>query len=125
WSPVIRGTKFKTIATVAETDYGSDIRLTVQLREQLIDGGWHAVARAGRWDSESDAVSEICAPGADPVDGVLFVTYDHLALYDCATRSRAYDIRSSPQAGGLSLPKITGRLMRYLRGKKGKPLPAF
>jgi hypothetical protein len=123
-SPKVEGTKFKTIATLAGTSYQSDIRLMVHVRQELREAGWNAVPRSGRWDTERKAVAEICAPGSEePIDGVLFVTYNHLVLYDCQTGIKAYDVRSSPQAGGLTLADITQRLMRYLRGEIKKPLP--
>jgi hypothetical protein len=124
WSPNIRGTSFRTIATVAGTDYGADIRLEVDLRRQLSDAGWRAVPRSGRWDSVQSAVSDICRPATDErVDGVLFVSYDHLVLYECQSEQKAYDIRISPKAGSVSFPDIAKRLMRYLRGKSQAPLP--
>ena len=117
-NPNIPGSRFKTIATLSGTDNGSDIRLTMQLRSELNEKGWRAVPRSGRWDNIAEAVSQICAPGADePVDGVLLVTYNHLALYDCQTIKAAFEIQSSPEGGGMGLPDMKKRLLQYLSGK--------
>jgi hypothetical protein len=120
-NPSVSGSHFKTIATVAGSSTGSDMRLMVKLRQQLKDGGWSAEARPGRWDSAAEMVSHICSPGADnPVDGVLLVTYERLTLYDCQTLKAAYDIQGSPMAGGMGLDEMTKHLIRYLQGKAGK-----
>ena len=120
-NPNVPGTHYKSIATLAGTNAGSDIRLMVKLRQTLKDGGWKAEPRSGRWDSAADAVNHVCSPGADnPVDGVLIVTYDRLTLYDCQTLKASYDIQSSPMAGGMGLDEMTKHLIRYLQGKNTK-----
>lgn len=120
-NPNVPGTKFKTIATLSANDAGTAIRLMVQVREKLKTAGYDAESRSGRWDNAADAVNQICAPGVDvPVDGVLIVSFDRLTLYDCQTVKPAYDIQSSPMAGGMGLDQMTKRLINYLQGK-GKP----
>lgn len=121
WNPTVPGTRYKTIATIAGTAAKASIRLMVQLREQLKQGGWNPVARSGRWDNAAEAVSGICAPGAEePVDGVLIVAYNHLSLYDCQTLKTVYEIGSSPEGGGMGLKEMTNHLIRYLQGKGTK-----
>jgi hypothetical protein len=122
WNPAVPGTRYKTIATIAGTSSGPAIRLTVQLRQQLKEGGWNPVPRSGRWDNAAEAVNGVCAPGAEePVDGVLIVAYNHLTLYDCQTLKTVYEIGSSPEGGGMGLKEMTNHLIRYLQGKSAKP----
>ena len=95
-----------------------DIRMSVTARKELNDSGWKGVARYGRWDSRTDAVTAICAEGG--VDGVLFVEYNRLELDDCTTRKEGYSIDGSPEKG-VGLDEMMKRLMRFLRGEE--PLP--
>ena len=60
----IPGSKFKVIATVAGGTRSMDLRMSVTARKQLNDSGWKGVARYGRWDSRTDAVTAICGMGA-------------------------------------------------------------
>lgn len=121
WDPATSGTRYKTVATLSGNDSKAAIRLTVQLREELKQGGWNAVPRTGRWDTAAEAVNGICAPGAEqPVDGVLVVAYNHLSLFDCQTLRTTYEIGSSPEGGGMGLKEMTTHLIRYLQGKSSK-----
>ena len=116
-NPAVPGTHFRRIATVSGDDAGTAIRLMVQTREKLKQAGIDAQSATGRWESASDAVSQICAPGVDlPVDGVLIMSYDHMTLYDCATARPAYDIQGSPMSGGMGIDEMTKRLIKYLQG---------
>lgn len=121
WSATIAPDHFKTIATIAGTDARADMRVTVRVRDQLTAGGWNAVRRAGRWDSEMEAIIAICAPGAEPVDGVLVVSYSRLKLYECGSNVSAYQIESDPTRGGVGIIEMTNRLMQYLHGDKKPP----
>lgn len=112
------GTKFKVIATVAGGTRSMDLRMSVTARKELNDSGWKGVARYGRWDSRTDAVTAICGDGG--VDGVLFVEYNRLELDDCTTRKPGYAIDGSPEKG-VGLDEMMKRLMRFLRGEE--PLP--
>lgn len=118
-SPTIPGSKFRTIATIAGGDAAPDLRMSVTIRQELNDGGWTAVRRAGRWENEHAATAEICAGG--DVDGVLFVEYNRLRLDDCATRLPAFRIEGSPDRS-VGLTEMTRRLMNYLR--RAPPVPA-
>jgi hypothetical protein len=112
-NPAVSGTKFKVIATVAGGDAAPDIRMSVTVRQELNEGGWTAVRRAGRWENEQVAVADICDEGG--VDGVLFVDYNRLRLDDCASRRQAFRIEGSPDRG-VGLTEMIRRLKQYLRG---------
>ena len=118
-NPAVPGTHFRRIATISGDDAGTAIRLMVQTREKLKQAGIDAEPATGRWESASDAVSQVCAPGVDlPVDGVLIMSYDHMTLYDCATARPAYDIQGSPMSGGMGIDEMTKRLIKYLQGQE-------
>ena len=107
----VAGTKFKVIATIAAGGNRSELRMSVTVRKQLTDAGWQGVARAGRWETQGEATTDICQPG--DVDGVLYVAYNRLELMDCATHASAYEIEDNK---GLGVDEMVRRLMRYLRG---------
>ena len=119
-SAVIPGSKFKVIATVAGGTRGMDLRMSASVRKQLNDSGWKGVARYGRWDTQGEAITAICADG--DVDGVLFVSYNRLELDDCTTKKVGYAIDGSPEKG-VGIDEMMKRLMRYLRGEKA-PTPS-
>ncbi len=119
-SPTIPGAKFKVIATIAGGATGSDLRMSVTVRQTLTDSGWTAVRRAGRWDNQGDALAAICTEGG--VDGVLFVWFDRLELDDCETQKPAYAIEGSAERG-VALDGMVRRLLKYLRGEKASPMP--
>lgn len=103
--------RYQVLASIAGGDSRTDIRMSVTVRQVLQDSGFTVVRRAGRWDSELDAVHSICEP-AGSVDGVLVVWYDRLVLRDCRTEVTAYEISAGNESG------ITGMaysLIRYLR----------
>jgi hypothetical protein len=109
-NPNIPGGRFQTIASVAGGDARIDLQVSVTVRQQLTDSGFTVVRRAGRWDSQTEAVRAICEP---PVNGVLFIWYNRLELRDCATEgATAYEITSRGQEG---ITGLTDRLIRYLR----------
>lgn len=117
-STTIPGSKFKVIATVAGGTRSMDLRMSATVRKQLNDSGWKGVARYGRWDSRTEAVSAICADG--DVDGVLFVDYNRLELDDCTTKQPAYAIDGSPERG-VGIDEMMKRMRRYLRGEQAPP----
>lgn len=119
-NPEVPGSKFRVIATIAGGDASPDIRMSATVRQTLNDGGWSAVRRAGRWESERMAVTDICAVG--DVDGVLIVSYNRLQLDDCESLRPAYRIDGSPDRG-VGLTEMTNRLIRYLRGQDLGPMP--
>jgi hypothetical protein len=119
-NPEVPGSRFRVIATIAGGDANPDLRMSVTVRQQLNEGGWSAVRRAGRWESERAAVVDICAVG--DVDGVLIVSYNRLELDDCESLKPAYRIDGSPDRG-VGLTEMTTRLIRYLRGQDLGPMP--
>lgn len=115
WNTSVPASHFKTIATIAGGTSRSDIRMMVQLRQDLQKGGVNAVAASGRWDTVIEALGQICATGAaQPVDGVVVVNYDHLVLYDCQSSKAAFEFQGSPEKG---LTDMTARLIKYLKRK--------
>lgn len=119
-NPEIAPSKFRIIATIAGGDAGPDLRMSATVRQQLNDGGWTAIRRAGRWETERAAMIDICAAG--DVDGVLFVSYNRIELDDCESQKPAYRIDGSPDKG-VGLTDMVNRLIRYLRGQDLPPLP--
>lgn len=119
-NPEIAPSKFRIIATIAGGDAGPDLRMSATVRQQLSDGGWTAIRRAGRWETERAALVDICSSG--DVDGVLFVSYNRLELDDCESQRPAYRIDGSPDKG-VGLTEMVDRLIRYLRGQDLGPVP--
>ena len=106
---------FKTIATIAGGTGRNDIRMMVQVRQDLQKAGLNAVRSAGRWESVAGVIAQVCAPGAEvPVDGLVIVSYDHLVLYDCQNSKAAFEMQASSQTG---ITEMTARLIKYLTRK--------
>jgi len=115
WNTNIPASHFKTVATIAGGTSRSDIRMMVQVRQDLQKGGVNAVASSGRWDTVIEAMGQICASGAgQPVDGVVVVNFDHLVLYDCQTSKAAFEFQGTGEKG---LTDMTARLIKYLTRK--------
>lgn len=120
WNATVPAGRFKTVATIAGGDGRNDLRMTVQVRNDLNKAGLTAVRSAGRWESVAQMIQQVCAPTAgQPVDGVVIVKYDYLVLYDCQTSKAAFEIQGSSQTG---LKDMTSRLIKYL--KRAPPPPA-
>jgi len=103
--------RFQVIASIAGGDSRTDIRMSVTVRQVLQDSGITVVRRAGRWDSELDAVKGICEP-VGAVDGVLVVWYDRMVLRDCRTQVTAYEINAGNEKG---ITDMAYSLIWYLR----------
>jgi hypothetical protein len=117
-NPNVPAGRYHVLAGVAGGDARIDLQISVTVRQQLQDSGFTVLRRAGRWDSQTDAVKAICEP---PVDGVLFIWYNRLELRDCATEgATAYEVTGGGQEG---ITKLTDRLIRYLRRKEAAPPP--
>jgi len=115
-STTVPASRFKTIGTLATSATVMDIRMMVQVRQQLEKAGVNAVKVNGRFSTVADGVAQLCAPGAaQSLDGVLAVAFNNLVLYDCETHKPAYEIHS----GSLGLPRMTSRLIHYLKAKGG------
>lgn len=119
----VDASKLQAVAVIAGNDSRADLRMSAMVRQKLTDAGVTAMRRSGRWGSENEAMADICPAGqAAAVDGVLFVYYNQLTLWDCRSRVRAIDIRGGDESG---LPGMANRLVRYLKpdfkGASGKP----
>jgi hypothetical protein len=115
-NPNIPGARFHVLAGIAGGDARIDFQVSVTVRQQLQDSGFTVVRRAGRWDSQTEAVRALCEP---PVDGLLFIWYNRIELRDCATEgATAYEITSRGQEG---ITGLTDRLIRYLRRAPAAP----
>lgn len=112
-NPAIAPGSLQVLGTVAGGRSRPEIRMSVTIRQQLADSGLQVVPAAGRWESQIHAVREVCAPGVQPVlDGVLFVFYNRLELFDCDSKVAAYEI----SGGGLGINQMADRLVAYLKG---------
>ncbi len=119
WNAAVPAGRFRTVATIASSGSRNDLRMMVQVRQDLQKAGLNAVGSAGRWETVSEAIAQICSPTAEqPVDGVVVVSYDHLVLYDCQNSKAAFEIQGSNQTG---LTVMTARLIRYLKRKPESP----
>ena len=119
WNTAVPAGHFRTIATIAGGTTRNDIRMMVQVRQDLQKAGVNAVPSVGRWDTVAEAIGGICSPGADqPVDGVVIVNYDHIVLYDCQSSKAAFEIQGSSEKG---LTDMTARLLKYLKRKPAGP----
>lgn len=115
WDTNVPASHFRTIATIAGGTGRNDLRMMVQVRQDLQKAGVNAVASSGRWDSVVEALGQICASGsAQPVEGVVVVQYDHLVLYNCQTTKAAFEYQGSSEKG---LTEMTTRLIKYLKRK--------
>lgn len=109
----VDASKIQAVVVIAGNDSRADLRMSAMVRQKLTDAGITAMRRSGRWGSENEAMADICPTGqAVTVDGVLFVYYNQLTLFDCRAHVRAIDIRGGDEAG---LPGMANRLVRYLR----------
>lgn len=106
------GDSFRAIVVIAGDDDQSTLQITAKVRQQLNDGGILATRRSGLWSAEGEALAEICPlDQARAVDGLLFVLWNELDLYDCRTHKPAYRIR-----GGMrGTDAMVTRLLAYLR----------
>lgn len=111
-SATIPGDSFRTVVVISGDDDQSALQITARVRQQLNDAGLSALRRSGLWSVERDALADICPLGQpSDVDGLLFVMWNELDLYDCRTHKPAYQVR-----GGMTGTDVmVKRLLRYLR----------
>lgn len=115
WNTAVPASHFKTIATIAGNTGRNDLRMMVQVRQDLNKAGINAIAAGGRWETVVEALGQICASGSSqPVDGVVVVQYDHLVMYDCQNSKPAFEYQGSSEKG---LTEMTTRLIKYLKRK--------
>ncbi len=114
-SATMPGDSFRTLVVISGDDDQSSLQLTARVRQQLNDAGLSALRRAGLWSVEREALADICPLGqASDVDGLLFVYWNELDLYDCRSHKPAYQVRGGMQGTDL----MVKRLLRYLRPRK-------
>lgn len=105
---------FRTLVVISGDDEQASLQLTARVRQQLNDAGLTAQRRAGLWSVEREALADICPLGApSDVDGLLFVYWNELDMYDCRTHKPAYQVRGGMQGTDL----MVKRFLRYLRPK--------
>jgi hypothetical protein len=111
-SATVPGDSFRNVVVISGDDDQSTLQITAKVRQQLNDKGITATKRSGLWSGEREALADICPMGANTeVDGLLFVLWSELDLYDCRTHKPAYQVR-----GGMTgTDMMVQRLMRYLR----------
>jgi hypothetical protein len=111
-SATVPGDSFRTVVVISGEDDQSALQITARVRQQLGDAGVTALRRSGLWSVEREALADICPLGQSPdVDGLLFVTWNQLDLYDCRTHKPAFQVR-----GGMrGTDAMVKRLLAYLR----------
>ena len=111
-SASIPGDSFRTVVVISGDDDQSTLQITAKVRQQLNDAGITALRRSGLWSVEREALTEIC-PIDQPsdVDGLLFVTWNEMDLFDCRTHKPAYQIRGAMRG----TDAMVKRLLVYLR----------
>jgi hypothetical protein len=121
FNPNILPSRFRVVATVAGDNTRPGLQISATARERLADSGFTAIRRSGRWDSQAEAVRQICSPGQiPPVDGVLFIWYNRLELRDCTTEGAAYEIAGQ---GSVGIQGMVDRLVMWLRRDDGPATP--
>jgi len=111
-SSTVPGDSFRTIVVISGDDDQNALQVTARVRQQLNDRGLNAQRRSGLWSTEREALLDICPLGeVSPVDGLLFVMWNELNLYDCRTHKPAYQVRG----GMIGTNVMIQRMMRYLR----------
>jgi len=120
WNTGVTPGHFNTVATIAGDNGRNDLRMSVQVRNDLNKAGIHAIKVSGRWESVTQAIGQVCSPtSAEPVDGMIIVKYDYLVLYDCQTKKAAFEMQASSSVG---LTDMTQHLIKYL--KRPPPTPS-
>ena len=110
-SPTAPGDSFRTIVVISGDDDQSTLQITARVRQQLNDRGVTATRRSGLWTTEREALAEICPLGEGrAVDGLLFVLWNELALYDCRTHKQAYLIRGAMRGTDAMVERFLGYL---------------
>lgn len=111
-SATVPGDSFRTVVVISGDDDQGALQITARVRQQLNDAGLSAQRRSGLWSVEREALADICPlEQVSEVDGVVFVTWNDLSLYDCRTHRPVYQIR-----GGMrGTDTMVRRLLAYLR----------
>ena len=111
-NPSVSPSQLKVLATIAGGRSRADLQVSATVRQILTDSGITVVRHSGRFESQQDAVRQVCDNTAgERRDGVLFVWYNRLELFDCNSQRAAYEISGGQQG----ITELTGRLLAYLR----------
>jgi hypothetical protein len=111
--PQIDGSTIKRITVIADGPSRSDVQVTSRARERLTKAGLNLVKRGGSWETDTQAVRELCIQNPasnDNVDGVVFVGWNHVTLHDCASQKIA--TRITGNYAGVDV--MADRLLRYM-----------
>ena len=119
-NPNIGPERFHVIATVAGESRRTSKQISATVRLRMLDSGLNAVTKRGNWVTEVEALRGLCeSKSGAPVDGVLFVWYDRLKLWDCETQGSAYEIGG--QGATMGITAMTDKLIGYLRRRPSVP----
>ena len=108
-NPRIPADRFKVLAVIAGDDAGPTLNMSAGIRTMLTDSGVVAVKAPGRWETESEATTDIC--NRMNFNGVVVVVYDRITLRTCPEREVAFEI----EGGDDGLRGMGRRLLSYLR----------
>jgi hypothetical protein len=106
--------RFRTLAVIAGDDGRHDLNIMAGVREQLREGGFEIATHRGRWETEIQAIEELCRIQA--ADGMVTVYFDRLTLRACPETEVVYQIRGG---GELGVPQMARRMIEFLR--TGRP----
>ena len=117
------GAKFRVVATIGANGSNDAFRLSRHVRERLNAAGIAAVASGGRWETQYEAIRDICQRTDVLIDGVVIVDVTVLTLIDCENGLTAY--AASGTSGSPGIDVLTDRLIVFLnQGPEGPP-PTF
>lgn len=126
------GTKYEVLGVVPFDTEGYDPQIAGRVQRKLTDRGYTSemyLVQAGGSPSPERVMKTVCPPAADAdstasppersekvlpgIDGVVFVTWNHLVLRDCETHGVAYEV----QGGYSGVEKMLDWMERYFEGK--------
>ncbi|HUL50083.1 MAG TPA: hypothetical protein VLT79_08730 [Gemmatimonadales bacterium] len=116
------GAKFRVVATIATGASENAIRVSAHVRDRLNAAGIPAVPSGGRWDSEREAVRDICERTDVLIDGVVFVEAIRLRLVDCENGMTAYAV--SGETGSPGIDVLIDHLIAFLNEGPEGPGPS-
>lgn len=111
--PGVDVSRIKRITVIANGAGRSDAQVAARARARLTKAGVTLVKRPGSWESDSQAVKDICVQrerSSDNVDGVVMVNWDRLTLHDCVTGKIGTEI-SGNYAG---IDAMVDKLIQYM-----------
>jgi hypothetical protein len=117
-NPDYDGNVIRTMGLLAGDQTSMARQMTARVRRRLEAAGLTILRTSGNWDSEVDALVEICAQQEPSPDGVVVIKWDSVKLRMCQTgHPRAFEARGAYEG----LEELTDQLLSYLgltpRGK--------